>query len=291
MKDKLIFVVSMIIFGTIGIFRKYIPLDSAVLSFSRGLIGTLFIGLFLLIKKNKPNNKELKRNLIFLIVSGFLIGVNWLFLFESYKYTSVAASTLCYYMAPIIVMIASSFIFKDKISLVHVICMIVAFVGVIFVSGIFETGFNDKNTIIGVLYGFGAAVLYASVVLINKKTKVENPYYKTLIQLLFSSIVLIPYLIWNRSFNGIELNFKISILILVVGVIHTGMAYVLYFGSITKIKTQFISIFSYIDPVVAIILSAAILKEQLTVFSAIGAVLILSSSLLMEIIDKKKEVI
>ena len=114
MKNKLIFIISMVIFGTIGIFRKFIPLDSAVISFSRGVIGTLFLIVFLLVKKDKPNIKELKSYIVLLIISGCLIGINWLFLFESYKYTSVATSTLCYYMAPIFVMISSTFVFCFK---------------------------------------------------------------------------------------------------------------------------------------------------------------------------------
>lgn len=287
MKDKFIFIISMLIFGTIGIFRKFIPLDSAVISFSRGIIGTLFLIVFLLIKKDKPNFKELKSYIILLIISGCLIGVNWLFLFESYKYTSVATSTLCYYMAPIFVMIASTFVFKEKLKVINIICMLIAFVGMIFVSGVLEIGFNDEKAILGVIYGLAAAVLYATVVLINKKIKVENAYCKTLVQLFFSAVVLVPYLILNKSFNGMVLNEKICILILIVGVVHTGISYVLYFGSITKVKTHFISIFSYIDPVVAIILSAIILKESMTFLGVIGAILILGVSLFMEIYDMK----
>ena len=289
MKDKILFIISMVIFGTIGIFRKYIPLDSAVISFSRGIIGTIFLVFFLLLKKDKPNIKELKAYIILLIISGCLIGVNWLFLFESYKYTSVATSTLCYYMAPIFVMIASTFVFKEKLKVVNIICMLIAFLGMIFVSGVLEIGFDDKNAIIGVLYGLAAAVLYATVVVLNKKIKVENAYYKTLVQLFFSAVVLVPYLLLNKSFNGIEIDVRICILILIVGIVHTGMSYVLYFGSITKVKTHFISIFSYIDPVVAIILSALILKESMTALAIIGAILILGVSLFMEIYDIKQK--
>ncbi len=288
MKSKFVFILSMIIFGTIGIFRKYIPLDSATISFSRGIIGTIFLAVFLFIKKDKPNGKELRENILLLIVSGCLIGINWLFLFEAYKYTSVATSTLCYYMAPIFVLIASCFFFKEKLNVFNIICIIVAFIGMVFVSGVIETGFNDKNTIIGILYGLGAAVLYASVVMINRITKVENVYYKTLVQLFLSAIVLIPYLLINKSFTSVTVNLNIMLLILIVGIIHTGIAYVLYFGSITRLKTQFISIFSYVDPIIAIILSAIILKEQMTLLSMIGAVLVLGSSIVMELLEKKE---
>ena len=263
MKNKLIFIISMVIFGTIGIFRKFIPLDSAVISFSRGVIGTLFLIVFLLVKKDKPNIKELKSYIVLLIISGCLIGINWLFLFESYKYTSVATSTLCYYMAPIFVMIASTFVFKEKLKAINIICMLIAFVGMIFVSSVLEIGFDDKNALLGVLYGLAAAVLYATVVLLNKKIKVEIG-----IKDLDSN----SETIWSN-----------------MGIIHTGISYVLYFGSITKVKTQFISIFSYIDPVIAIILSAIILKDSMTFLGVVGAILILGVSLFMEIFDMKQK--
>lgn len=287
-QSKLLFILSMLIFGTIGIFRKYIPLSSSVISFSRGFIGVLFLLVLILLKKDKLNKKSIKDNLWLLIISGSFIGLNWVFLFESYKYTSVATATLCYYMAPIFVMIASTFLFKERLSLINVVCILVALIGMVFVSGVIETGFNDKNTLIGVIYGLLAALLYASVIIINKFMKPIPSIDKTVMQLLFSVVILIPYILIGQEFKGMIINLEIILLLLIVGVVHTGLAYALYFDSMKGLKTQSIAILSYIDPVVAIILSALILKENMSIFASLGAVLILGSTFINEMINNRQ---
>ena len=287
-QSKLLFILSMLIFGSIGIFRKYIPLSSSVIAFSRGFIGVLFLLVLILLKKDKLNKKSIKDNLWLLIISGSFIGLNWVFLFESYKYTSVATATLCYYMAPIFVMIASTFLFKERLSLINLVCILIALIGMVFVSGVIETGFNDKNTLIGVIYGLLAALLYASVIIINKFMKPIPSIDKTVMQLLFSVVILIPYILIGQEFKGMIINLEIILLLLIVGVVHTGLAYALYFDSMKGLKTQSIAILSYIDPVVAIILSALILKENMSIFAIIGAVLILGSSFINEIINNRQ---
>ena len=287
-QSKLLFILSMLIFGSIGIFRKYIPLSSSVIAFSRGFIGVLFLLVLILLKKDKLNKKSIKDKLWLLIISGSFIGLNWVFLFESYKYTSVATATLCYYMAPIFVMIASTFLFKERLSLINVVCILIALIGMVFVSGVIETGFNDKNTLIGVIYGLLAALLYASVIIINKFMKPIPSIDKTVMQLLFSVVILIPYILIGQEFRGMIINLEIILLLLIVGVVHTGLAYALYFDSMKGLKTQSIAILSYIDPVVAIILSALILKENMSIFAIIGAVLILGSTFINEMINNRK---
>lgn len=287
-QSKLLFILSMLIFGSIGIFRKYIPLSSSVIAFSRGFIGVLFLLVLILLKKDKLNKKSIKDNLWLLIISGSFIGLNWVFLFESYKYTSVATATLCYYMAPIFVMIASTFLFKERLSLINLVCILIALIGMVFVSGVLETGFNDKNTLIGVIYGLLAALLYASVIIINKFMKPIPSIDKTVMQLLFSVVILIPYILIGQEFKGMIINLEIILLLLIVGVVHTGLAYALYFDSMKGLKTQSIAILSYIDPVVAIILSALILKENMSIFAIIGAVLILGSTFINEMINNRQ---
>lgn len=287
-QSKLLFILSMLIFGSIGIFRKYIPLSSSVIAISRGFIGVLFLLVLILLKKDKLNKKSIKDNLWLLIISGSFIGLNWVFLFESYKYTSVATATLCYYMAPIFVMIASTFLFKERLSLINLVCILIALIGMVFVSGVIETGFNDKNTLIGVIYGLLAALLYASVIIINKFMKPIPSIDKTVMQLLFSVVILIPYILIGQEFKGMIINLEIILLLLIVGVVHTGLAYALYFDSMKGLKTQSIAILSYIDPVVAIILSALILKENMSIFAIIGAVLILGSTFINEMINNRQ---
>ena len=287
-KAKICYILSMLIFSTIGILRRNILLSSDFISFVRGLLGSICVVLFLFITKKKIDKDGVKSNLILLLTSGICIGLNWVFLFESYNYTSVATGTLCNYMCPIIVIILSPLILKEKLNLINVICVVVSLIGMVFVSGILETGFNDKNTLIGVCFGLISAFLYATVIFLNKKMKQVDSYSKTLIQLFSIAVVMFIYTMFNKGFPNEHLELKVIILLIVIGVVYTGVAYVLYFTGMKDMKAQNIAILSIIDPVFAVILSAIILSEPLSILTIIGAVLILSSTVVSELAGIKK---
>ena len=149
-------ILAMTIFGTIGIFVKYIPLPSSVIACTRGFVGVIFLLLVTLISKNKISFKDIKKNLLLLVISGAFIGINWILLFEAYRYTTVATATLCYYMAPIFITIASPFILKEKLTLKKSFCVLVALIGMFFVSGIVGTA-DLHISVPGILCGLGAA--------------------------------------------------------------------------------------------------------------------------------------
>lgn len=285
---KLSLILAMVIFGTIGIFRKYIPLSSGIVAFVRGVLGVAFLLVFIKIKKIKMDQDAIKKHLKILLISGAFIGLNWVLLFESYRYTSVAVATLCYYMAPIFVMIVSPFLLKERLTAKKSLCVIVALVGMVFVSGVLDGGISDISELKGILYGLGAAALYASVVLMNQKLREVPTYDKTIVQLGAAAVVLIPYILLVEDLSAVTLTPLIIIMLVIVGVVHTGIAYALYFGSMNGLKAQTVALFSYIDPIVAIILSALFLKEPMTVYSAIGAVLVLGATMISELPEKKK---
>ena len=290
MKNKALasLVVSMIVFGSIGIFRRFLPLPSGFIAFSRGLIGFAFLFAFLKIKKSDISKDILRKKFPLLMLSGSLIGLNWILLFEAYNYTSVAAATLCYYTAPIIVMFVSPFLFGEKLGKRKLLCIPASVLGMFLVSGIFEEGFSKSGNSAGILLGFGAAVLYASVVIINKTLSEVPPLERTLVQMGSSCLPVLPYSLLAEDFSAADFSAKTILLLLAVGIIHTGTAYLLYFGSIGKLPAQTTALFSYIDPVTAIFLSAVILDEKLTLFGIIGAVLILGSALFGETAGPEK---
>ncbi|MBQ4155200.1 MAG: EamA family transporter [Clostridia bacterium] len=280
--NKFNLILSMIIFGTIGIFVKYIPISSSTIALLRASIGFIFLLLVILCKKSKISFKSINKNLKFLIPSGMFLGVNWILLFESYRYTTVATATLCYYLAPTFIIIASPFVLKEKLGVKKIICAAVSLVGMVFVSGVLNTGFSFKE-LAGVLFGIGAALLYASIVLLNKKTRDISSYDLTAFQLFISSLVLLPYVLLTQGFSGVKLDAKLVVLVIFIGIVHTGIAYMLYFGSVQKVKAQTAALFSYIDPVLAVILSAVLLKESINTLTIIGAVLILGASAIGEL--------
>jgi len=227
-KARVSLVTAMLIFGTIGIFRRYIPLSSGLIAFARGLVGTLFLLGVLAVKKQKLSWEAVKQNGILLPLSGVLIGFNWILLFEAYNYTTVATATLCYYMSPVFVVLASPFLLKERITAKKGFCVLLSVIGMLLVSGILsDTG--GKRDFRGILFGLGAALLYASVVILNKKITAIPAYDKTVVQLGSAALVMIPYLLLTEDFGSIVLKPLPVILLFVVGILHTGVAYALYF--------------------------------------------------------------
>ncbi len=279
---KMSVLLSMFLYGTIGIFVKYIPLPSAVISMIRGMIGAPFLALLLLCRRSKISWRAIKENLWRLCLLGAMLGVNWIFLFESYRYTSVATATLCYYLAPIFIVVVSPFVFREKMTLKKALCIAVALLGMVFVSGVIQNGVPAPREIKGILLGVGAAVLYAAIVVNNKKLHNISAYDRTIAQLAISALVLLPYNLISGNLKSFTFAPTALLLLLVVGILHTGLAYYLYFGAMDKLPSQSLAILSYIDPAVAILLSALVLREPMGVFDIIGALLILGSAFVCE---------
>lgn len=282
-KSKLQLAFALFMFGTIGIFVRYIPLPSSVIAVARGLIGTLFLLTYIRRKNQSLSIEGIENNKLILLLSGTCMGFNWILLFEAYRYTTVAIATLCYYMAPIFMILASVVLFREKISPFKGICLAGALLGMLLVSGVLENGFAGNADTRGILLGLGAAVLYASVILLNKYLKDISALDATIVQLATSAIVLSPYILLTENLSKITISPSGLALLLTVGILHTGIVYALYFGSVRNLKGQTVALYSYIDPMVAILLSALILKEPLSLSGMVGAVLILGSTLLSEL--------
>ena len=280
-RSVLMIVASMLIFGTIGIFRRHIPLPSAFLAFSRGILGGLFLLVFRTLKKNASGRLAL-RQLAMFALTGALIGINWILLFEAYNYTTVAVATLCYYMQPTIVVLLSPLVFGEKLTLRKALCAAAAILGMVLVSGVTGGSGQNSGDLRGVLLGLSAALFYAAVVIMNKKTSGADAYQRTTVQLLSAGLVMVPYLLLTNGFHVDAFDLKALVLLLIVGVVHTGIAYLLYFASIGGLKAQSIAMLSYIDPVSALLFSALLLHEPLGLVSALGAVMIIGSAFISE---------
>lgn len=279
---------SMFIFGTIGVFVRYIAMPSEVLALARGVIGVTFLLAVVLLRGSKIDWIQIKVNLLWLILSGTALGFNWIFLFESYRFTSVAVGTLCYYMAPIFIIIVSPVLLREKLTVKKVVCVLLALLGMVFISGILAGGLPSANEIRGVLFGLLAAVLYASIVLMNKKIYGISAYDKTIFQLAISAITLIPYCLLTTDISTINFTGSALPMLLLVGIVHTGLAYYLYFGAMDYISGQTAAMISYVDPAIAVLASIVILREPMELIEAFGAVLILGAALLSEVSFKNK---
>lgn len=270
---------AMIIFGTVGIFVRYIPLPSATIALFRGLLGFVFLTLLMILRKQKLDYGAVKRNLPILLLSSVALGGNWILLFESYRHTTVAAATICYYLAPAFLMLVSPLL-GEKLTGRKLLCIGLSFLGMVFLSGVLQGGVTGG---LGLALGVGAAMLYASVIFLNKKLRCIGAMDRTLVQLATSCVVILPYVLLSGGMDMGDMKGTSWGLLILVGFVHTGLAYTLYFGSIGELPAQTVAVFSYIDPVMAIVLSAAFLREELTWQGILGAVLILGSALLGEL--------
>lgn len=278
---RLMLIMSMVIFGTLGIFVRKIPVSSGELALYRALLAAILIGIFLLVTGQSIPWKSIKREVPLLLISGAAMGINWILLFEAYKYTTVSVATLSYYFAPVIVTALCPIIFKEKLTLKQIICFVMSSVGLVLITGI--GGEAKGNTLVGILFGLGAAVFYASVILLNKFIKNVEGIHRTFLQFLSAIVVLVPYVIFTSGVSVFDLNFEGWANLLIVGLVHTGITYCMYFSSLKELTGQKAAILSYIDPLVAVFISVTVLKETMGAMQIIGGALILGFTLLNEI--------
>lgn len=282
---------AVLLFGTIGIFRAYTPLPSGLLSMSRGLIGAMFLLGVMLCMREKISPSAIRKNFLLLGISGAMIGLNWILLFEAYNYTTVPIATLCYYMAPIFVILASPLVLKEGLTKGKLLCALCAFVGIALVAFGSDAGGNTegKDHLLGILLGIGAAALYAGDILINKVVDGVSAKERTLTQLAVAGIVCIPYTLFAENLGEVVFTPTNVTLLIVMGILHTGIAYTLYFGAMKKLPAQTVALLSYIDPVASVILAVLFLPGSvLTLSGWIGALLVLGAAILSEIPQKEK---
>lgn len=273
-KARLQLIISMTIFGTIGAFTRRIPLSSGELALYRAVLAVGLIGIYLLVTGQKLDGKEIRKVLPLLFLSGAAIGINWILLFQAYRYTTVSVATLSYYFAPVIVTVASPFLFREKMTGKQIACFVMSTVGLILIVGIPQAG-GDRNHVTGILFGLGAAVFYAAVVLLNKYIKNVSGIHRTLMQFIAAIVVLLPYVWYTDGIHPGRVKGEGLLCLLIVGLVHTGITYCMYFSSLKELKGQETAILSYIDPLVAVVVSVLILKEGITALQIVGGALIL----------------
>lgn len=278
---RLMLVASMTIFGTLGLFVRNISVSSGELALYRAVLAALLLtGFFDLSKQQIPLSK-VKKEIPLLLASGVAMGINWILLFQAYKYTTASAATLSYYFAPVIVTVVCPFLFKEKLTMKQIICFIMSTVGLVLIIGIGDV--HGDSNIIGILFGLGAAVFYATVILLNKFIKKVEGIHRTFLQFIAAIITLTPYVLCTSGITLGSLNNIGWINLLIVGLVHTGITYCMYFSSLKELPGQKVAILSYIDPLVAVLISVTVLGETMTMSQVIGGVLILGFTLWNEL--------
>ncbi len=279
-KEKMKYIIAVILYGTIGMFLRQVSVPSEIVVICRGIIGSAFIFTFLTAQKKRLNMLAIRKNRIWLLISGVCLGLNWVFLFAAYLHTTVAIASLCNYMAPMIVIVVAPAVLHERLNKRKIPCVIAAFVGIILVSGFWNGEIGDAS---GILMGLMAAICFVIIVICNRKMQGINPYDKSIPQLAISAVTVLPYVL-VKNWGGTEINWNVKsvVIIIVLGLVHTGVAYCLYFSGMTTLPVQTVAILGYLEPVVSVICSAVILHEHMNISGWIGAVLILGAAIISE---------
>lgn len=279
---------SMAIFGTLAPFVRRIGLSSGELALYRAVMAASLIAVFLLVTGQRIAVAAIKKEIPLLLLSGMAMGFNWILLFEAYKYTTVSIATLSYYFAPVLVTAASTVLFREKLTVKQIICFLMSTLGIVMVTGIGELAVGGRNAI-GILFGLGAAVLYAVCILINKFIKNVDGIHRTFLQFLAAILVVSPYVLLTSGITLGNMDAPGWVNLLIVGFLHTGITYCMYFTALKNVSGQQVSILSYIDPLVAVVISVTVLGETMTALQLAGGILILGFTLWNEITPKAKE--
>jgi len=278
---KLAAACAMAIFGTIGLFRRWIDLPSGMLALSRAVIGALFLLGLMAARGKRADMGAVRRNFAWLCLSGACLGGNWVLLFEAYNHTSVAVATLCYEMGPVLVLLVSPMLFRERLGHRRALCAAVSVAGVVLASGIADGAAAMQAK--GIALALGAACLYAGVMLCNRRIRGIEPMDRTVFQLTAAAAVMAMYALPVEGISNVQLSAGGIGLLVVVGIVHTGVAYALYFGALGALPAQTAALLSYIDPALAVLLSAALLREPIGPWGMLGAVLVLGATLAGEI--------
>ncbi|TSI02575.1 DMT family transporter [Lysinibacillus sp. BW-2-10] len=268
------YVIALLLFGSNGIVASYIVLSSYEIVYLRTLIGSLFLIIVFVLSKQKIRFWKNKLHFLYLVISGVAMGASWIFLFEAYRQIGVSIATLAYYCGPVIVMILSPLLFKEKMTSAKLLGFLAVVIGMLCVNG---QAFAQGKISWGLVFGILSAVMYVFMVIFNKKAVTITGLENAMCQLVVSFLTV-------AIFVGLKQGFAVNLLegnwipILILGVVNTGIGCYFYFSSIGHLPVQSVSILGYLEPLSALIFSATILGEMLSFVQIVGAVLILGGA-------------
>ena len=281
------YITAVVFYGTIGMLLRYVRLPSEIVAMCRGILGSAFILVYMKARRQRMDWTAIRRNLKWLIRAGICLGLNWIFLFAAYMQTTVAIASLCNYMAPVIVILIAPVVLRERLNKRKMPCVIAAFVGIILVSGVWN---GSIGSVSGLIMGLAAALCFVVIVICNRKIRDIPALDKSVIQLAISAITILPYVLVKNWGIPLDIDTQSVLIILVLGLVHTGVAYCLYFSGMGSLPVQTVAILGYLEPVVSVICSAVFLHETMDATGWIGAVLIIGAAVVSESLKERKTV-
>ncbi|HJJ48737.1 MAG TPA: DMT family transporter [Methanocorpusculum sp.] len=285
-KAALLLTISVLITGANGIIASNTSETSSHIVFLRTLIASIFMLALFLLTRHKFTFYKSPRDFIFIAASGLSMGVSWLFLYEAYLEIGVSLATLLFYIGPIIIMVLSPFLFKEKHTVQKLIGFSMVLIGVLLVNGI---AVSNGAVPYGIFCGAMSAVFYSCLMIFSKKVTVMKGIENPLFQFIFSFIAVAIYVGLSGGY-GFVLNVSAHdwMLLAILGIVNTGFASTLYFTSVPHVKAQTLAVISYLELLSAVIYSAIFLNENLAPLQILGAALIICGALIAELWHAKK---
>ncbi len=283
-KARGMLIAATFVFGTLAPFVRNIPLSSGALALCRAGMAALLVGVYLLVSGQRLSLRAVRREAALLLLSGMAMGVNWILLFEAYRYTTVSAATLSYYFAPVLVTAACPLLFRERLTRKQIVCFVMSALGIVLITGVGEL--RGGTDVLGILFGLGAAVFYAAVILLNKSIRSVAGIQRTFLQFLAALLILAPYVAATGGLTLGALDARGWVCLAVVGFFHTGVTYCLYFSALRELSGQEVALLSYIDPLVAVLISVTVLGEPITAAQLLGGALVLGFTLWNELPEK-----
>ncbi len=282
--ERIKYIIAVVLYGTIGTFLRGVSLPSELVAMFRGLIGAAFILIYLAVRRQKPDLAAIRRNWKWLLIGGISLGLNWIFLFAAYMQTTVAIASLCNYLAPLLVILAAPLLLRERLDKRKIPCVAAAFLGIVLVSGVWNAA---PGSVSGVAMGIAAALCFAVIVLCNRKLKDIPALDKSAVQLAVSAATILPYVLARNLGTALSWDTQSVLIVLMLGVLHTGVAYCLYFSGMGSLPVQTVAILGYLEPVVSVLCSAFFLREAMGVSGWIGAVLIIGAAVVSETMPRR----
>ena len=279
--ERLKYITAVFLYGTIGMFLRYVSLPSEIAVLCRGVFGSAFILACIKARHRKIDRAAVRENRFWLILSGICLGLNWIFLFAAYVTTTVAIASLCNYMAPIIVIVLTPAVLHEPLDKRKVPCVVAAFAGIVLVSGFWN---GNVGKLSGVFMGLMAAVCFVVIVICNRKIHGIDSLDKTVIQLGISAVTVLPYVLIKNAGASLDWNMRSVAILLLLGIVHTGVAYIFYFSGMSTLPVQTVAVLGYLEPVVSVLCSTVFLKEPMGIAGWAGACLILGAAVISEMI-------
>ena len=279
------YIAAVILYGTIGMCLRWVQAPSELAALCRGVIGAVFILLYQRLRGRHPDRGAIRKRLPLLILSGVSLGLNWIFLFAAYMKTTVAVASLCNYLAPVIVILIAPAVLREKLDLRKIPLVLLALAGILLVSGVLENGGGETA---GVLLGLTAALFFVLVVICNRKLGEIPALDRSMIQLAISAATILPYVLLRNGIAMSGIDLRSWGIILLLGVVHTGLAYCFYFSGMSSLPVQSVAILGYLEPVVSVLCSVLFLHESMTPAGWIGAALVLVSAAVSESLPEKR---